>query len=542
LNAAGDTENSHDSLDARDGRRDTKSKTYILHDVMTLKEIAELVKAQATGPLDLPVADITCDSRQVTPGSIFAAIHGLKEDGHAFIPEAIDSGAVAVLSERACLQNFSRTWLQVRDVRRALAEAAAALFGFPSRSLKLVGVTGTNGKTTTTYLIDSLLEASGETSARMGTTTYKIGNEEVPAERTTPEAPEIQRFLRAACEARCGYAIMEVSSHALELKRVYGCEFAVAVFTNLTRDHLDFHGTMEAYFAAKRKLFEGVTGKAPNTAIVNLDDPHAEEIIRASKGKVVSYGLDHRADVSAEAVRFSLTGTRFVALTPVGRVEITLPLLGRPNVYNALAALATGLSLGLRLDEMARGIEACPQIPGRFERVCVPGQEDEQPFLVVVDYAHTEDALKNLLETARELLPRRVITVFGCGGDRDRSKRAPMGEVAGALSDFVIVTSDNPRSEDPEAIIEEIEAGLRRTDTPYLKIPDRRDAIFRAIEEAQPGDIVLLAGKGHETYQVFKDRTIPFDDRDVAREALIQKHESRGQGSASRMRLLVPGR
>lgn len=492
----------------------------------TVRQAVEATKALAFGPLEDQVRAIAYDSRRVVPGSLFVAIRGFQQDGNAFIPEALARGAVAIVSEDPCPPDFPCAWLQVEDARRALAELAAAFYDHPSRALTLIGVTGTNGKTTTTYLIDAVLQAAGEGSARLGTTTYKIGSEEIPAERTTPEAPEIQSFLRRAVEAGCRYAVLEVSSHALELKRVHGCEFTVAVFTNLTPEHLDFHGTMEAYFAAKRKLFDGTLGRAPEIAILNAEDPRAADLVAVSRGRVLTYG-ETSGEVSAGSVVFSLEGTRLTVRTPQGDVELRSRLLGRPNVRNILAAVATGIALGFSLEIVAKGIEACPQVPGRFEVVSEP----EHPMLVLVDYAHTEDALRNLLHTAHDLRRAlssegRLLTVFGCGGDRDRRKRAPMGETAGALSHLVIVTSDNPRSEDPEAILAEIEVGLMRTSTPYLKIVDRGEAIRMAIALAEPGDIVLIAGKGHETYQVLKDRIIPFDDREVARAALKERFGS----------------
>ncbi len=491
---------------------------------MTLKQAAEVTRARVFGRLlEERVTAIAYDSRRAVPGSLFVAIRGFQRDGHAFIPEALARGAVAIVSEQPPPPDFPRVWLQVEDARRALAELALAFYDHPSRALTLIGVTGTNGKTTTTYLIDAVIRAAGERSARWGTTTYTIGEEEVPAERTTPEAPEVQGFLRRAVEAGCRYAVLEVSSHALELRRVHGCEFTAAVFTNLTPEHLDFHGTLEAYFAAKRKLFDGTLGKAPEIAIINGDDARAAELIAISRGRVLTYG-ETSGDVFVTDVAFSLDGLRLTARTPRGEIAVRSRLIGRPNVKNILAAIAAGLALGFSPEIIARGIAACPPVPGRLEVVSGP----EHPFLVVVDYAHTEDALRNLLDTARDLMRAlstggRILTVFGCGGDRDRRKRAPMGETAGALSHLVIVTSDNPRSEDPEAIIAEIEEGLRRTSTPYVKIVDRGEAIRMAIALAEPGDIVLIAGKGHETYQILKDRVIPFDDREVARAALRER-------------------
>jgi UDP-N-acetylmuramyl-tripeptide synthetase len=415
-------------------------------------------------------------------------------------------------------------WIKVEDARAALAQAAAAVHNHPSRRLKLVGITGTNGKTTTAHLIDSIIRASEGTSAMFGTITHRVGNSAEAARHTTPEAADIQRMLAQAVEAGCRSAVMEVSSHAIELRRAHALSFAAAVFTNLTRDHLDYHKTMESYFAAKRKLFDGSLGSEPAASIINIDDEYGRKLTRAAKGRVITYGFSEHADVSADNFNLNSRGLSFVAHSPAGEIEISSTLAGRPHVYNILASIASGLALGAAPAEIASGVAACRSVAGRFERVAADGIE-EPDFTVIVDYAHTDDALKNVLETAREVAGARgrVIVVFGCGGDRDRTKRAPMGEIAASLSDVAIVTSDNPRSESPEAIIAGIEEGLRKTARPYLKLPDRREAIFRAIEEAREGDIVVLAGKGHETYQILGDRTIHFDDREVAREAIRER-------------------
>jgi len=489
--------------------------------LMTLKDLAIVVCAETWGSLDHPVGDIVYDSRRATPGSVFVAIRGFAQDGHDFVTDAVTRGAVGVISQRAAPADLPCTWLRVPDARLALAQAAAAFYHHPSREISLIGVTGTNGKTTTTYMLAAILGSTGRPVARLATTGYRIAGEEIPADRTTPEASDIQRLLRQAVGAGCHYGVMEVSSHALELKRVHGCAFVAAIFTNLTPEHLDFHGTMDAYFVAKRKLFDGTLGSPPALAVINMDDPWGRKLRDVCRGDVLTYGLTPRADVSAERWQMSFGGTTVVLRTPTGQADVRSPFLGRPNVYNLLAAAATALGLGVSLEDVVRGIETCEPVPGRFERVSVP--ETDIPFLVIVDYAHTEDALRNLLETVRELSPGRLITVFGCGGDRDRTKRARMGAVAGELSDFVVVTSDNPRSEDPAAIIAEIERGLTPTGTPYLKSVDRAEAIEQAVAQAHAGDIVVVAGKGHETEQVFADRTIPFDDREVAREALRRR-------------------
>jgi UDP-N-acetylmuramoyl-L-alanyl-D-glutamate--2,6-diaminopimelate ligase len=495
--------------------------------------IVEINAIQARGNLDADALDVTHDSRQCGPGSVFVAILGEKVDAHRFIPNALDLGAVAVISEQSFesvnneIAARAPAWLQVPNTRVALARAGAAVHGHPSRHLKLVGVTGTNGKTTTAHLIDSIIRTVEGVSTMFGTINYRIGNESSLAHHTTPEAADVQRMLARAVEARCRSAVLEVSSHAIELHRADALRFAVVVFTNLTRDHLDYHKTMESYFAAKEKLFTGALGSEPGISVVNIDDEYGRRLLDSAHGKMpIAYGLNPKADVFTTDFKLDASGLRFDAVTPAGRIGIASRLVGRPHVYNILAAVATGLALGFDPGDIARGINDCPTVAGRFEQVTAV--ETLRPtFTVIVDYAHTDDALKNVLQTAREVAGDggRVVTVFGCGGDRDRTKRAPMGEIAASLSDVTIVTSDNPRSEDPEAIICEIEVGLKRAGRPYRKLVDRREAIFQAVNEASEGDVVLIAGKGHETYQIIGARTIHFDDREVAREAL-QKREA----------------
>jgi UDP-N-acetylmuramoyl-L-alanyl-D-glutamate--2,6-diaminopimelate ligase len=444
------------------------------------------------------------------------AVRGTATDGNQFVDAARKKGAAAVASEEP--PRPGGPWLQVPDAREALATLSAEVLGRPADALTLVGVTGTNGKTTTTYLIDAVLRAAGHKTGLLGTVQYRVGDRLAEAARTTPESSDLQALFRQMVDEGCDHAVLEVSSHSLELKRVHGCAFQVAVFTNLTRDHLDFHGDMERYFLAKRRLFDTYL-RPSGHAVINLDDDRAPELIAASRGRVWTYAVGGGpADLQATDVRLSLDATRFRARTPVGDLDVHTPLLGRFNVQNVLAALGGTLALGVDPGAALRGIASVSGVPGRLERV-LGGQD----FTVVVDYAHTDDALKNLLETIRELRPRRVITVFGCGGDRDRTKRPLMGAVAARLSDVVVVTSDNPRSEPPEAILEEIQRGMnggRRAER--HAIVDRREAIVRALEMAQPGDAVVIAGKGHETYQVLRDRTVPFDDRQIAREVLTR--------------------
>jgi UDP-N-acetylmuramoyl-L-alanyl-D-glutamate--2,6-diaminopimelate ligase len=477
---------------------------------------ARVPGAELVGDPGLEVGAVTHDSRRVTPGALFVAIRGLATDGNAFVDAALRKGAAAVASEHE--PRGAGAWLRVRDAREALALLSAAALGDPARALELIGVTGTNGKTTTSYLIDSALRAAGETTGLVGTVEYRVGNRIAEAVRTTPEASDLQALLAEMRDASCRRAVLEVSSHSIALARVHGLEFRLAVFTNLTRDHLDFHGDMDAYFAAKRRLFTELL-RPDGHAVVNLDDDRGEELARASRGRVLGYSLENpRADFFAEELRLGLDRTRLRARTPFGVLEVESPLVGRFNAQNVLAALGAGIALGLPPDAVQRGIATLAGVPGRMEKVAL-GQD----FTVLVDYAHTDDALKNLLETVRDLKPRRLITVFGCGGDRDKSKRPLMGAVAARLSDVVILTSDNPRSEPPEAILAEIRRGIppaRSEDT--LVIADRRDAIARAIEMGREGVVVVIAGKGHENYQVLRDRSVPFDDRLVARDALAR--------------------
>lgn len=479
---------------------------------------ARLTGATLTGDGALEISLATHDSRRAGPGSLFVAVHGLTADGNLFVDAARKKGAVAVASQEPPRPGIP--WIQVKDAREALAVFSAAVLGDPAARLELLGVTGTNGKTTTCHLVDAILRACGMRVGLLGTVQYRIGDRLAEAVRTTPESSDLQQMFAEMVEAGCSHAVMEVSSHSLALRRVHGLHFRVAVFTNLTRDHLDFHGDMDTYFTAKRVLFDTLL-RADGHAVVNADDDRAAELRTASRGAVITYSLreDSGADVVARQIALSLEGTRFLARIAGQDVEVHTPLIGRFNVSNVLAALGAAVALGLPMDKVLPGIASVSGVPGRLERV-----QAGQDFTVLVDYAHTDDALRNLLETMRDLRPRRIITVFGCGGDRDRTKRSLMGAVAARLSDVAVVTSDNPRSEPPEAIIEEILAGMgnggRRAER-HVRI-DRRDAIALALEMAGPGDVVVIAGKGHETYQVLRDRTVPFDDRQVARAALAR--------------------
>jgi len=487
-----------------------------------LSQLAAAVPGARLAPgSDPEVAAVTFDSRRVSAGTLFVAIQGLRRDGLEYAPEAAARGAVAVAAESR--PPVELPWLEVPEARAALGRLASTLLGRPADSLQLVGVTGTNGKSTTAALIEAALTASGRRTGLVGTVGHRIAGRSVPAVHTTPESSDLMQLFAEMREAGCDAAVLEVSSHALALKRVDECQFAVAVFTNLTRDHLDFHGDMDRYFAAKRELFTALL-RPEGVAVLNADDPRTEELAAASRGRVWTYGLTRPADVGVEGLELGLDGSSFRARTPRGELSVRSPLLGRFNVSNLLAALTAGLALEVPPEALAESLGRFAGVSGRMERV-----EAGQPFAVIVDYAHTDDALRNLLEVVRELGPRRVITVFGCGGDRDRSKRPLMGAVAARLSDVVVLTSDNPRSEPPESILEEIQRGMnggRSADRRHV-ISDRREAIARALSLAEPGDAVVIAGKGHETQQVLRDRSVPFDDRQVARDLLAPRTPGR---------------
>jgi UDP-N-acetylmuramoyl-L-alanyl-D-glutamate--2,6-diaminopimelate ligase len=495
----------------------------------------ELRSLKIAGQTDLDIRGVHYDSRRITAGDVFVAMRGGSTDGNRFLEPALQNGAAAIVTdapEGFVQLHESRPELPIVLVehgRRALAEVSAVVFGHPERKLKLSAVTGTNGKTTTTFLLEQLLASVGRKSVLLGTIETHIAGEVRPTEHTTPESRDIYAVFAEAVRAGCTEAVMEMSSHALEQERVWGLAVDVAIFTNLTQDHLDFHGTMEAYAAAKAKLFAGVGAPPSRVAIVNADDEYGAQMKEAFRGnELMLYGIDAScASHRAISIQLAVGDTRFEFATPVGTVAIRSPLSGRVNVYNLLAAMCAALARGLSLDEIARATPMLKQVPGRFE--VVPGSE-RAAFSVVVDYAHTDDALRNLISLARESVAThtgRVITLFGCGGDRDRTKRPKMGRAAAEASDLVIVTSDNPRSERPSAIIDEILPGIRQTNTPCLVEEDRRVAIERAIRSAQPGDIVLLAGKGHEKVQVFATGAVPFDDVAEASRVLEQLTEVR---------------
>lgn len=524
---------------------------------VSTSKVASQLGAVTFGHNDSTITDVTHDSRQAREGTLFVAIKGATVDGHRFVDDVMRRGAVGIISEFDPPDGFAGAWLKVKDAREALAKAAAVINGDPSHKLDLVGVTGTNGKTTTTYLCFALAEAAGAKPAMLTTVEYRIGDKSEEAVRTTPEASDTNRFLREAVDSGCKFAAMEASSQAIDLHRCDWLRFKVAIFTNLTQDHLDYHHTMENYFDAKKKLFDGRLGEKPGVCVINIDDEWGAKLadkLRANGQRVMTFSQpdgnasvnergeragenesssghpiatlpDGRvsardADLLAENIEVSLIkGTSFLLKTPKGEREITSPLVGRPHVYNMLSASAAALELGYDLDSIVEGLAKCVGAPGRFERVPHDGD-----FAVVVDYAHTDDALLNTLRTARELTDGRIITVFGCGGDRDKTKRQAMGRVAAENSDLVFITSDNPRTEDPLKIIEEIEVGVKNTSTPFESVSDRRLAISRAVRAAKTNDVVIIAGKGHETYQIVGNEKFHFDDREVAAEAIGERN------------------
>jgi UDP-N-acetylmuramoyl-L-alanyl-D-glutamate--2,6-diaminopimelate ligase len=473
------------------------------------------VEALDAGLLAERVTGVHFDSRDVADGGIFVAVPGERLDGARFAEEACARGAALVVAQVEPPVAAAGPWIRVPDPRAALAALSAAFHGNPSHGLLVVGVTGTNGKTTTTYLLESIFEHAGMATGRITSITNRVGRDdsERQALHTTPEAPVVQGLLGEMRDRGSQACVMEVSSHAVALRRVDHVSFDAAVFTNLTRDHLDFHGDMGRYFAAKRRLFEMLPDHAP--AVINVDDAYGDRLA-ASVSRPVTYALDRPADCRPDRLDLRADGTFIQARTRRGSLRLESPLIGRAAACNVLAAATAAVALDLPFEGIEAGVRELTTVPGRMQTVSSTGDD----LMVIVDSAHTDDALRSLLEAVRSLAARRVVTVFGCGGDRDATKRPLMGVVSTRLSDRVILTSDNPRSEDPDAIIDDIERGIRSGDTPYLAIADRREAIARAIEDAAPGDTVVIAGKGHEQYQVIGSRAVPFSDVVVARAAL----------------------
>lgn len=483
---------------------------------MLIQELlSRLPGSRAEGPLDTEILDVSCDSRRVAPGTLFAAVPGERHDGHDFLETALSAGACAVISERPAPCPSPCLWITVPDVRRAMSLAAFAVHGSPDRSMPFLGVTGTSGKTTITYILEAMLAAAGRKPAVVGTVEYRFGGEATPASRTTPESPDLARFA-ADCRNRGGDAlVMEVSSHALSLARVYGVAFEAALFTNLNQDHLDFYGDLDTYFDAKRMLFDGRNGPLPRHAILNLDDPRGAELYAAFPGSRAGTGTAPEADLRILDHAFLPSGLEATLSWRGRKIRLRSPLTGTGNLQNLVQCLACALLMGLPEDRVLEAMATLPPIPGRLEEV-LPGGA----VRVFVDYAHKEGALANACSILRHIAPGRLIVVFGCGGDKDRSKRPLMGKVVARMADVMVVTSDNPRSEDPEAILDEIVPGIQEIRQDFIRQADRHQAIAQAVELAAPGDVILIAGKGHETYQILKDRTIHFDDREEAADCL----------------------
>lgn len=504
---------------------------------MTLRElIADWEHPLCSGDASVEVRGLTADSRQVEPGRVFFALRGHAQDGHDYITAAIAAGASAIVAQRAPEQDEVLPWVHVADSRLALARAAERFYANPSRSLQLLGVTGTNGKTTTAYLMHHLMNAGQRRCGLVGTVQYDVGGRLLPATHTTPQALDLSELMAQMLDHGCKACAMEVSSHALDQSRVAGLEFAAAVFTNLTRDHLDYHGSMDAYFKAKLRLFEMVATQTRGHLIVNADDSWGRRLIErfSSTGRLIRFGFGVGLEFRAINPRYDLTGTSFELEAKGRSFMVRMPLIGDFNVHNALAALACVQAAGLNLRESLAHLRRAPQVPGRLERV----SSDASRFQVFVDYAHTPDALENVLKTLRGLRPRRILTVFGCGGDRDRGKRPRMAAAAEAGSDICVVTSDNPRSEDPQAIADEVVRGFARP-RQHPVVLDRREAIDLVLRHAKPGDLVLIAGKGHEDYQEVMGRRTPFDDRRVVRQLLedlsVLRDQERREQEAERL-------
>ena len=491
----------------------------------TLGELAALVKgAELIGDKETVIGDIAHDSRKVTKGTLFVCMVGVHVDGHVFIPQAVAQGASAILTEKDIPAPAGVAVLKVANLQEALEIIVPYFHDYPAHRMRLIGITGTNGKTTTSYITRAILRAAGYKVGLIGTIQIMIEDEVLPIHNTTPDVVELQHTLALMAARGIDYVVMEVSSHALDQNRVAGCEFDTAVFTNLTQDHLDYHKTLENYKLAKARLFDLLSAddnvKKNKTAVVNIDDAAGATMLAHADCAHITYAIEQAADLQAQDIRVHAGGADFTIAGTFGRMELQLKITGIFNVYNVMSAVGAALAEHIDPACIQRTLQAFQSVPGRFELV-----DAGQDFSVIVDYAHTPDGLENILHTARQIAKKRIITVFGCGGDRDRTKRPIMGRIAAELSDVVIATSDNPRTEDPEFILSEVEAGVRETlgNKQHEKITDRRTAIFRAIELAEPEDIVVIAGKGHEDYQILKDRTIHFDDKETARDAIRGK-------------------
>lgn len=480
---------------------------------MQLSQLLQNVQHTTSKALQkIEIRGIAYDSRKVGRDCLFVAIKGEKTDGNLYTAQALERGAIAILSENSAPAGVSDCWIQVDNARQALAGTAANFYRHPTQSFELIGITGTNGKTSTAYLIESILLAAGERVGVVSTIEYRGPAGKIAAERTTPESLDLQALFANFVKQRCRFVVMEVSSHALDMERVHACRFRSAVFTNLTQDHLDYHDTMENYFLAKQRLFLGTGLGPPVQSMINRDDPRGAVLEALCAGRCVTYSVEADADFQVLDSRLEKKGLWIRLKTPRTAFEMQTRLMGTPNLSNTLAAVAVASDLGIEPAAIQRGIENCPAIPGRFEWI-----DRGQPFHVFVDYAHTPDALEKVLQTARQLRPGRLLVLFGCGGERDPAKRPVMAQIAESLADFSWITSDNPRGENPMQILTEIESGFKARPARHQIEPDRGTAIRKVLRQAQPGDVVVIAGKGHETYQVLADRTIHFDDREEAR-------------------------
>jgi len=505
---------------------------------MKLRQLLQsLSTLEVEGSLDREITGLAYDSRRVTPGTVFVALKGQNTDGHMYINDAIDRGAAAIICERNGFSTTRTTKIVVSDARETMGHAARAFYENPSAKLKIIGVTGTNGKTTVSFLVKEMLHAAGIKTGLLGTIRYEIGDRVIPAARTTPEALEIQQMLAQMVKAGCKACVMEVSSHALDQKRTIGVEFDVAIFTNLTRDHLDYHGTMDGYFASKVKLFTALQrGEKPGAAVINIDDAYGQRLHDEGEVAVkLTYGLGQSAQLCASDIELRQDHTVFNLKANGTLLRFEMPMIGRYNIYNALAAIGAATTLDISWQLIQEALKKMAPVPGRLERVSTV-----ESFNVFVDYAHTGDALEQVLKTVREVTDGRLLLLFGCGGSRDVGKRAKMGEVAARLADYSIVTNDNPRRESPAQIAGQIQQGYKevREDSFGMEL-DRRRAIEDIISMAQSGDTVLIAGKGHETYQEFDDTVFPFDDRVVARDALAARVLRQRPKSGSRMDCLL---
>ena len=477
--------------------------------------LEDVAYAEGLKIADLEITSLAYDSRKAGVNSLFVATKGEKTDGNLFIDQAVKRGAIAVISENSRPAGFAGQWVRVSNARQALAMASANFYGRPTQRIQLIGITGTNGKTSTAYLVESILKAGEQRVGLISTVEYRGPEGKLPAERTTPESLDLQVLFSGFIQQGCGFVVMEVSSHALALEQVYASQFRAAVFTNLTQDHLDYHQTMENYFEAKLRLFLGTGFSLPRQSVINRDDPRGKVLEEICQGRCLTYSTTKKADFQLIESQEENSRMMIRIKTPREVLDFKSRLQGDPNRSNILAAVAVCHDLGMDRETLKRGVEECSGIPGRFELI-----DCSQPFRVFVDYAHTPDALEKILITARNLKPRKLFVLFGCGGERDRTKRPAMGRVAEELSDFCVITSDNPRSEDPLEIISEIEAGFQTKASKYQVEPDRAKAIRDLLQKSEAGDVVVLAGKGHETTQVLADRTIHFNDQEEARLAL----------------------